>query len=248
MTKTFDAIVIGAGQAGPFLCQRLTTAGMKVAAVERKLFGGTCVNTGCTPTKAMVASAYAAHLARRAAEYGVTIPGEVTVDMRRVKERKDAIVATSRTGVEKWLREMENCTVFDGHARFESARVISVGEDRLEAERIFINVGGRAVVPPMPGLEQISFLTNSSMMDVDRVLPRLIVIGGSYIGLEFAQMFRRFGSEVTVVEMGPRLVQREDEDVSAAVHGILENEGIDVRLNAKCIRFSKRGDEISTLR
>jgi len=242
----FDAIIIGTGQAGPPLAKRFTAAGMKVAIVERKLFGGTCVNTGCTPTKTMVASAYAAHMARRAAEFGVTIPGAgaVSVDMRRVKERKDAISAASSVGLEKWLKHMENCTVYQGHARFESARVVSVGAETLTADRIFINVGGRALVPPMPGLEHVQYLTNSSMMDVDFLPPRLLVVGGSYVGLEFGQMFRRFGSEVTIIEMGPRLVQREDEDVSAAIADILKGQAIQLRLNATCIGFSRNGEDI----
>jgi pyruvate/2-oxoglutarate dehydrogenase complex dihydrolipoamide dehydrogenase (E3) component len=244
MPTRFDAIIIGTGQAGPHLAQRLTAAGQQVAIVERKLFGGTCVNTGCTPTKAMVASAYAVHLARRAAEFGVTIGGAVGVDMRRVKERKNAISTASRTGLAKWLKEMANCTVYEGHARFESARVVDVGAERITAERIFVNVGGRAIVPPMPGLDQVEYLTNSSMMDVDFVPPHLIVVGGSYVGLEFGQIFRRFGSEVTVLEMSPRLIQREDEDVSAAVREIVEREGIRVRLNAKCIGFARRGAEL----
>jgi pyruvate/2-oxoglutarate dehydrogenase complex dihydrolipoamide dehydrogenase (E3) component len=244
MTRQFDAIIIGTGQAGPFLAHRLAAAGMKVAIVERKLFGGTCVNTGCIPTKAMVASAYAAHTARRASDFGVVIDGRVSVDMRLVKARKDAISAKSRIGTEQSLRQLENCTVYQGHARFESARSVSVGPETIAADRIFINVGGRATVPPMPGLEQVEYLTNSSMMNVDFLPPRLIVVGGSYVGLEFGQMFRRFGSKVTVVEMGPRLIRREDEDVSATIQEILEGEGIALRLNAKCIAFSKRGEEI----
>jgi pyruvate/2-oxoglutarate dehydrogenase complex dihydrolipoamide dehydrogenase (E3) component len=244
MGTRYDAIIIGTGQAGPFLAQRLAVAGQKVAIIERKLFGGTCVNTGCTPTKTMVASAYAAHMARRAADFGVTIAGAVGVDMRRVKQRADAVSGASRVGLEKSLKQMEHCTVYEGHARFESPRVLSVGQESLTADRIFINVGGRALVPPMPGLEHVEYLTNSSMMGVDFLPPRLIVVGGSYVGLEFGQMFRRFGSEVSIIEMGPRLVQREDEDVSAAVREILEGEGIQVRLNAKCIGFSRRGAEI----
>jgi pyruvate/2-oxoglutarate dehydrogenase complex dihydrolipoamide dehydrogenase (E3) component len=243
MSTHFDAIVIGTGQAGPPLVRRLAATGQKVAIIERKLFGGTCVNTGCTPTKAMVASAYAAHMTRRAGDFGVTVNGSVTVDMRRVKERKDAIVEKSSSGLETSLRKLENCTVYQGHARFVSAREVSVGSETLTADRIFINTGGRAVVPPMPGLDEVEYLTNSSMMAVDCLPERLIVIGGSYVGLEFAQMFRRFGSEVSVVEMGPRLVQREDEDVSNAIREILEGEGIHVRLNAECIRFSKRDNE-----
>ena len=243
MTRNFDAIIIGTGQAGPSLAQRMAAAGMNVAIVERKLFGGTCVNTGCIPTKTMVASAYAAHMARRAGEFGVNVDGKVSVDMRRVKARKDEISGKSRTGVETWLKQMKNCTVFEGHARFESAREVSIGADRISAEKIFINVGGRATVPEMPGLEQVKYLTNSSMMGVDFLPRHLIVVGGSYVGLEFGQMFRRFGSEVTIIEMAPRLVQREDEDVSTAIKEILEAEGIAVRLNAKCIAFAKRGEE-----
>jgi pyruvate/2-oxoglutarate dehydrogenase complex dihydrolipoamide dehydrogenase (E3) component len=242
MPTRYDAIIIGTGQAGPSLAGRLAKSGMKVAIIERKLFGGTCVNTGCIPTKTMVASAYAARIAGRAAEYGVVIGGGVRVDMKQVKARKDAISGQSRAGVESWLKGLENCTVYEGHARFESKHEVSVGSAKLAAERIFINVGGRASVPPMPGVDEVSYLTNSSMMQVDFLPPRLVIIGGSYIGLEFAQMFRRFGSEVTIVEKAPRLVQREDEDVSAAIKGILENEGIQIRLNAECIRFSKRGD------
>ncbi len=244
MTRQFDAIVIGTGQAGPFLTRRLTATGMKVAIVERKLFGGTCVNTGCIPTKTMVASAYAAHLARRAAEFGVVVDGGVSVDMRQVKARKDAICGQSREGLEASLKKLENCTVFEGHAKFESSREVSVGRDKITADRIFINVGGRAIVPPMPGVDQIEYLTNSSMMGVDFLPRRLIVVGGSYVGLEFGQMFRRFGSEVTIIEMGPRLIHREDADVSAAVQEIIEREGIGVRLNSKCISFSKEGAEI----
>jgi len=244
MTTRFDAIVIGTGQAGPYITRRLAASGMKVAIVERKLFGGTCVNTGCIPTKAMVASAYAAHLARRGADFGFAIDGGVRVNMQQISARKAAISAQSRVGLEASLKKLDNCTVFEGHARFESPREVSVGADRLTAERIFINVGGRAVVPPMPGVEDVAYLTNSSMMGVDFLPQHLIVVGGSYIGLEFGQMFRRFGSEVTIIEMGPRLVGHEDEDVSAAVLEIMQNEGIEVRLNAKCIGFSKGAGEI----
>ncbi len=243
MTTQYDAIIIGTGQAGPFLARRLAGAGRKVAIVERKLFGGTCVNTGCIPTKAMVASAYAAHLARRTADFGV-VTGDVSVDMKRVSARKAEISGKSRTAVESFLKTLENCTVYEGHARFESPTVVSVGDVKISAPQIFINVGGRAVVPDMPGLSETPFLTNSSMMGVDFLPKHLIIVGGSYIGLEFAQMFRRFGSEVTIIEMGSRLIQREDPDVSDCIKGILEAEGIHIRLNAKCIAVSKRGDEI----
>ena len=244
MTEQFDAIIIGAGQAGPSLAGRLTASGMKVAVIERKLFGGTCVNTGCMPTKTLIASAYTAHLARRAADFGVTIGGPVAVDLKAAKARKDAISTRARTGIETWLKSMDRCTVYEGHARFESPYEIGVGDAHLAAERIFINIGGRAVVPDMPGIDRIGCLTNSSILELDVVPRHLVVIGGSYVGLEFAQMFRRFGSAVTVVEMAPRLIQREDEDVSAAVKEILEAEGIAIRLSAECIRFAPLGDEI----
>jgi pyruvate/2-oxoglutarate dehydrogenase complex dihydrolipoamide dehydrogenase (E3) component len=244
MNNTYDAIIIGTGQAGPALAGRLTKAGMKVAIVERNLFGGTCVNTGCIPTKTLVASAYAARMARRAAEFGVAIDSAIRVNMKQVKARMDAVSGRSRTGVETWLKGMQNCTVYEGHARFESPRTVRVGSTLLAADRIFINVGGRALTPPMPGLDQINYFTNSTMMDVDFLPPHLAVIGGSYIGLEFGQMYRRFGSEVTIVEKGPRLIQHEDEDISAAVKDILEQEGIRVQLNATCIGFARRGDRI----
>jgi pyruvate/2-oxoglutarate dehydrogenase complex dihydrolipoamide dehydrogenase (E3) component len=217
---------------------------MKVAIIERNRFGGTCVNTGCTPTKTLVASAYAVHMARRGADYGFSSGGEVTVDMKRVKARKDYVVGLSNHGVERSLRSLANCTVYRGHARFVSAHEVEVGTEILSSGRIFINVGGRAAVPEIPGLEQIDYLTNSSMVDLD-VLPRhLLVVGGSYIGLEFGQMYRRFGSAVTVAEMGPRLVAREDEDVSEGLAAFLTREGVDLRLNAKCITVSKRDGEI----
>jgi pyruvate/2-oxoglutarate dehydrogenase complex dihydrolipoamide dehydrogenase (E3) component len=242
---TFDAIIIGTGQAGPPLARRLAAAGKKVAIIERKLFGGTCVNTGCIPTKTMIASAYAAQMARRASEFGVDAPGSVSVDMKRVKARKDSISGQSRDSVESSLRKLGNCTVYQGHARFESSREVSVGAARLSAEQIFVNVGARAVVPKMPGLDQVEYLTNSSMMQVDFLPQHLIIVGGSYVGLEFGQMFRRFGSEVTIIEMGPRLVHREDEDVSAAIQEILEKEGVHIRVNAKCIGFSPAGEGIA---
>ena len=238
MTQSYDAIIIGTGQAGPSLARRLSNAGMSVAIIERHLFGGTCVNTGCTPTKAMVASAYAAHVARRANDYGVTIDGNVRVDMKRVKDRKDGIAQRSREGVEKWLRGLPRCDVYTGHARFKASHDVQVNDRTLTAKRVFINVGGRAAVPPMPGLNEIPFLTNSSMMNLDAVPPHLVIVGGSYVGLEFGQMFRRFGSEVTIVEMGPHLVQREDVEISSAIEEVLTGEGIDLRLNAQCIRLS----------
>jgi len=244
MAARFEAIIVGTGQAGPPLTARLSQAGMKVAVVERSLFGGTCVNTGCIPTKTLVASAYAAHLARRAAEYGVEIDGPINVDMKRVKARKDEISGRSKAAVEKWMRGLANTTVYQGHARFESARKVRVNNQLLEAEKIFINVGGRALVPPMPGLDQVPYLTNSSMMDVDFLPEHLIVIGGSYIGLEFGQMYRRFGSRVTIIEKTARLIAREDEDISRAVKEILEAEGIEIRLKAECMSVKKDGGRI----
>jgi pyruvate/2-oxoglutarate dehydrogenase complex dihydrolipoamide dehydrogenase (E3) component len=241
----YDAIVIGTGQSGPALTRRLVATGWKVAIIERKLFGGTCVNTGCTPTKALVASAYAAHLARRSAEYGVTIGGPVGVDMKAVKARKDAIVEPSRKGVERSLKTLKGCTVYEGHARFSGPKEVKVGNETLKADKIFINVGGRAVVPPIPGLDQVPYLTNSSMMNVDFLPRHLIVLGGSYIGLEFAQIYRRFGSEVTVIELAPHLIPREDEDVSQAVAGFLKDEGIHIRVNNKVVGVKKEGNDIA---
>jgi len=245
MSNRFDAVVIGTGQSGPSLAARLSGAGMRVAIVERKRFGGTCVNTGCVPTKALVASAYAAQLARRAAEYGVRIPGEVGVDMKRVKQRKDAISERSSRDLEAWLRGLANCRVIEGHARFEAPQRVSVNGEQLTAERIFINVGARALVAPMPGLEQIGYLTNSSMMDVDFLPEHLVIVGGSYIGLEFGQMYRRFGSRVTIVEKGARLIAREDEDVTQGVLEILRNEGVEVELGAECMSVEKRDARIA---
>ena len=235
----FDAIIVGAGQAGPPLAGRLTAAGQTVAVIERKLVGGTCVNYGCIPTKTLVASAHAAHLARRGADFGVGT-GEVAVDMAAVKARKDRISGGDREGVESWLEGMKGCTLIRGHARFEDPHTIRVGEHLLTADRIFLNVGGRAVAPDMPGLADVDYLTNVGILDLDTVPEHLVVIGGSYIALEFAQMFRRFGAKVTVIEKGPRLTSREDEDVSAAIKDILEAEGIDVVVDADSIRFAKQ--------
>ena len=238
MTEKFDAIIVGAGQAGPSLAGRLTEAGQTVAVIERKLVGGTCVNTGCIPTKTLVASAHAAHLARRGAEYGVGT-GEITVDMANVKARKDKVMLNDRRGVESWLEGMKRCTFIRGHARFEGPHTMTVDGRVLEADRIFLNVGGRAVAPDMPGLADIEYMTNVGILELDTVPDHLVIIGGSYIALEFAQMYRRFGARVTVIEKGPRLTTREDEDVSATIREILEAEGIDVVVNATAIRFAK---------
>ncbi len=245
MLVPYDAIVIGAGQAGPSLAGRLTQSGRRVAFIERKLFGGTCVNNGCTPTKAMVASAYAAHLARRANEYGVLLTGNITVDMKAVKARKDAIVAKSRDGIEAWLRGMKNCTVYHEAARFVSPNQVQVGSDTLTAAEFFINVGGRPTIPDMPGVPHVPYLTSTTLLDLDTLPQHLIVVGASYVGLEFAQMFRRFGSEVTIVERKDRVVHQEDEDVSAAIQDILEREGIQFRLGAECISLEGEGHDVS---
>ncbi len=237
MTEHYDAIVIGAGQAGPSLAARLGQEGSKTAIIERHLMGGTCVNTGCIPTKTLVASARVAYFLQRAAEYGVKIDKPVSVDMARVKARKDEIVAASNAGVTAWVEDMENVTLIRGHARFEGPRSISVNGETLSAERIFINVGARARVPDFPGLTNVGYLTNSGMMDIDSLPEHLLIVGGSYIGLEFAQMYRRFGAQVTVIEMQDRLIAREDEDVSEAVCEILEGEGVTVRLKAQCLGF-----------
>ncbi len=235
MTTHYDAIVIGTGQSGPALAERLSKEGLRTAVIERHLFGGTCVNNGCTPTKTLVASAYVAHMARRATEYGVDIGGPVRVDMGRVRARKDELVQRNTQGIEGWMEGLDHVTVYRGHARFDGPRSVTVNGERLEAERVFINVGGRATVPDMPGLGEVAYHTNATIMDLDTLPEHLIVVGGSYIGLEFAQIFRRFGSRVTVVEMAERLIAREDPEVSNAIREFLEAEGIEVRLNARCI-------------
>lgn len=243
MTRRFDAIVIGTGQAGPSLAARLSAAGWTVAVIERNLFGGTCVNNGCIPTKALVASARAAFVAQHASDFGVTIDSPIRVDMKKVKARKDAIVKQSNEGVQNWMEKLKNAVVIRGHARFESPHTVRVGSELLESENIFINVGGRAFMPPDLGLRGKA-LNNSSMMEVDFVPEHLIVVGGSYVGLEFGQMYRRFGSQVTIVEMGPHLIGREDEDVSDAVRQILEKEGIHIRLHAECIKAESKGENV----
>jgi pyruvate/2-oxoglutarate dehydrogenase complex dihydrolipoamide dehydrogenase (E3) component len=245
MAKTFDALIIGTGQAGPSLAARLAGAGMHVALVEKGEVGGTCVNNGCTPTKAMIASAYAAHMTRRATDYGVRLDGAPQVEMQRFKARKDEIVDTSRSHLEEWIRGLDDVTVYRGHARFTGRNAVQVDGESLAAEKIFVDVGGRPLVPKMPGLDGVPYLTNVTMMSLDVVPPHLLVIGGSYVGLEFAQMMRRFGSRITVVEMGPRLVGREDEDVSLAIESFLDAEGIMVRTGAECVSVRKEPDGVS---
>ena len=233
----YDAIVIGTGQAGPSLAARLAGTGMHVAVIERGSFGGTCVNNGCTPTKTLVASAYAAHLARRASAYGVET-GAVKVDMARVKARKDALVERSTNALAKWLTGLPNISIYRGQARFVGPRTIAVGGETLTADLVFINVGGRPYVPDLPGVRQVPFLTNESMMDVNFLPEHLLIVGGSYVGLEFGQMYRRFGSRVTIIDMAPRLVAREDQDVSDAIREILAAEDIEIRLDARCLTLA----------
>jgi pyruvate/2-oxoglutarate dehydrogenase complex dihydrolipoamide dehydrogenase (E3) component len=244
--NVLDALIIGTGQAGPSLAMRLAGAGKRTAIVEQGAFGGTCVNTGCTPTKALVASAYAAHMARCGANYGVVLPqDEVRVDMKAVKRRRDAIVSRSTTSLESSLRSTANLTVVQGRARFVAPRTVQVGQETLSARQVFINVGGRPAIPKLRGLEQVAYLTSDSVQDLEHVPKHLIIVGGSYIGLEFAQMYRRFGAEVTIVEMGQRLIGREDEDVSDAIREILAAEGIRIRLGAECISLARSGTSIT---
>jgi pyruvate/2-oxoglutarate dehydrogenase complex dihydrolipoamide dehydrogenase (E3) component len=245
VSKRFDAIIIGAGQAGPSLAERLTQAGMNVALIERKYFGGTCVNTGCMPTKTLVASAYAAHLARRASDYGVMIDSPIRIDFERVMDRATAVTMNSRGNIRQWLSSMEHCTVVEGHARFESPDTINVEDQLLSAAKIFINVGGRASKPALSGVDSVPTLNNSSLLQLRTLPEHLIVIGGSYIGLEFAQMFRRFGAKVTVVEKSDRLVPREDEDISALIEGILTKEDIAIRTKAECIRLAPHASGVA---
>ncbi len=245
MTARYDAIIIGTGQSGPALAARLNKEGQKTAIIERKLIGGTCVNVGCIPTKTLVGSARVAYLARQAAEFGVTIGGEIAVDMRRVKERKDEISGASNKGVTDWLEGMDNVDLVRGHARFVDSHAVEVNGETLQAERIFINTGARARVPDWPGIGDIPYFTNSNIMDVDYLPQHLLIVGGSYIGLEFAQMYRRFGSEVTVIEMQDRIIGRDDDDVSEAVQEILEGEGVRFRLSADCIGVRPSGDGIA---
>ncbi|HZL25081.1 MAG TPA: FAD-containing oxidoreductase [Acidobacteriaceae bacterium] len=245
LDASFDAIIVGAGQAGPSLAGKLTAAGWTVGFVERQLFGGTCVNVGCTPTKTLIASAKTAYVARRAKDFGVKVTGEVVVDMRATKERKDAIVARSRDGIESWLRGMKGCSVFMGTARFEGLGVMRVGDKLLGAKKFFLNVGCRPSLPESLGADKVKHLTSSSILDLDTLPAHLIVVGGSYIGLEFAQIYRRFGSKVTVIERGPRLIAHEDEEFSAAVQQLLEAEGITFRLNANCIHLQQIGEGVS---
>jgi pyruvate/2-oxoglutarate dehydrogenase complex dihydrolipoamide dehydrogenase (E3) component len=246
MNHTYDAIVIGAGQAGPSLAARFSGAGKSVAIIERDLFGGTCVNSGCTPTKTLIASARMAYDTRRAHSYGIELPTDsVAVNMRAVQARKKRIVGASQSGLENWIRGLQNCTVYRGHARFKSARCVNIDGQELTSEQIFINVGGRPRIPAFPGIDHVAFLTSTSLLELEELPAHLIVIGGSYVGLEFAQMYRRFGSDVTVIEKEPRLLSHEDSEVAAAVQSALEAEGIQIRLGAECIQLAQNAESVT---
>ncbi|MGO7584207.1 FAD-containing oxidoreductase [Rhizobium leguminosarum] len=243
--KSFDAIVIGGGQAGPFLAARMVEKGMKVALIERKFLGGTCVNAGCMPTKTLVASARAAHVARSGAVYGVNIPGEIAIDMKVVRARAETVTMNARNGLIGWFAGMDGMTVIYGHAGFEDPKTVSVNGETLTAPRIFLNVGARPVIPDLPGINDIDYLTSTSIIHLDTLPRHLAVIGGSYIGLEFAQMYRRFGAEVSVIEHGPKLASREDEDISDAIADVLRSEGIDIHTGVSDIAFSRSSDGIT---
>jgi pyruvate/2-oxoglutarate dehydrogenase complex dihydrolipoamide dehydrogenase (E3) component len=246
MNRNYDAIVIGAGQAGPSLAARFAGAGKSVAIIERHLFGGTCVNTGCTPTKTLIASARIAYDARRAHGYGIELPAaSVAVNMRAVQARKKRIVDASKSRLENWISGMQNCTVYKGHARFESARSVSVDGQVLTSEQIFINVGGRPRIPDFPGIDSVAFLTSTSLLELEELPAHLVIVGGSYVGLEFAQMYRRFGSDVTVIEKAPRLLSHEDPEVTAEIQAALEAEDIQIRLEAECIELAHNAESVT---
>jgi len=238
MSENFDAIIIGSGQAGPFLAARLSAAGRRVALIERKFLGGTCVNTGCTPTKAMVACAKVAHTVREASYFGVHVPGEMRISLAEIKSRADGILLSSRESLKKMLADA-NCTVIYGQGKFISSHEVKVGAEIMSAEQIFINVGARAATPKLPGLDDIEFLTNSTLLGLTELPGHLVIVGGGAVGVEFAQMFRRFGSEVTLVEMKAGLLQREDSAASSLVAELLQSEGVRLRLSAECISFSR---------
>ena len=238
MSQQYDAIVVGAGQAGPSIAARLAAADRRVAIIERRQLGGTCVNTGCTPTKTLIASARVSHQVRRASEYGIDVAGGATVNLSKVNARKDQVVTERREGLETWLRSFKSCTLYKGHGEFDSAHSVRVNGELLTAERIFINVGGRPRIPSFPGIDSVPHLTSSSILNLAELPKHLIIVGGSYIGLEFAQMYRRFGSQVTIIEKESRLIPHEDEEISAAITTILESEDIAVRTGAECINLS----------
>ena len=250
-TATFDTVIIGTGQSGKPLAIALARAGRKVAVIEREQVGGTCINVGCTPTKTMVASGRVAYLARRAKDYGVNA-GRVTVDMRRVVKRKRGVVESFRNYGQKTLEKTANVELIFGEARLKDAKRVVVelrrgGTRELDGKRIVINTGGRPAVPPIEGLDRVPFLDSTSIMELTELPGHLIVLGGGYIGLEFCQMFRRFGARVTIVNRDPRLILREDPDVSAEVEKILKEDGIEVLNSAQVMRIEKSGGGVRVL-
>ncbi len=242
--ERFDDVVIGAGQAGPSLAARLAGTGRKVALIERRFLGGTCINTGCRPTKTLIASAKVAAMARRAAEYGI-VTGPVSADMKAVHHRVAAIVAEGRQGLADWLASVDGLTLIEGHARLTGPKSVAIGDRQLAAERIFINVGARAALPDLPGVRDVPTMDNVGILALDELPRHLVVVGGGYIGLEFAQAFVRLGSDVTIVEKGPQIIGREDPEVSEAVRRILEDEGVRIRTHAECIRFAPRDGRVA---
>ncbi|MFO7933342.1 MAG: mercuric reductase [Bacteroidales bacterium] len=244
--QRFDAIIIGSGQSGSPLVFRMSKEKMKVAFIEKEHFGGTCVNNGCTPTKAYVASARRMWDAGHGEDLGVYIPQGASVDLKKVKQRKDRIVRESAEGIRDGAKDDENITVFKGEARFSGKKTVTVNGEELTAEEIYINVGARPVVPEV--FKDLDYLTNKTILELEKLPDHLIIVGGSYVGLEFGQMFRRFGSKVTIVEKGPRLIAREDEDVSDHIREILQEEKIGIRLNADCTGGKQNKDGSVTLK
>jgi pyruvate/2-oxoglutarate dehydrogenase complex dihydrolipoamide dehydrogenase (E3) component len=240
--KKFDAIIIGTGQAGPPLAASLARNGLKTAIIEKAALGGTCVNTGCTPTKAYVASARRAFIAGNSREMGVNIEGEVQVDLKTIKARKDQLIADSHKSLEKTFEKDEHISLFRGKAMFLDDHTILVNGEELSAEKIFINVGGRPRVPK--NFETVNYLTNRSMLQLEEVPVNLVVIGGGYVGLEFAQMFSRFGSKVTILERGSALMKKEDDDIAEAITEIIRKSGINMLLNSDCIKAAEKDGEI----
>ena len=242
-SERFDLLLVGTGQATATLIAGLPDD-TRVAVVEGGAVGGTCVNTGCTPTKALVASARVAHLARRGDAYGVAT-GEVEVGFAAAMARMNEIRHGSRDGLERYLAEKPNVTLVRGWARFVGPKTVRVGERTIEAERVVLNVGARAVKPPIPGLDEVPWLDNVRILDLDDLPEHLVIIGASYVALEFGQVFRRFGARVTAVEAAPRILDREDEDVAAAVREILEHEGIRFEVGAGVARVAAAGDGVA---
>ncbi len=242
----YDAIIIGSGQAGFPLAGALTAKGWKVALAEGGNIGGTCINSGCSPTKTIVASARAAHMARRGADFGV-MTGPISIDFGKVMARKDAIVNQFRGGVESWLTGIENLTIYRHYARFEGANRVRVGDEVIESERIYINTGASAFIPPIPGIDSVPYLDNISLLQLKELPRHLVIIGGGYIGLEYAQAFRRFGSKVTVIEQGPQIMGREDADIAQIALELMQAEGVTVLLKTKTLSVEPADDGVRVM-